>query len=212
MDSLNRQRQARISRFDYFDKILGNIQLLTDHDFHVKINVVVLKDVNDDELIDFVELTKDKPLHVRFIEFMPFNGNDWNWSEGIGFDKMMHEFCVHYDNSVINKAQALPNETARRYKIDGYKGTFGIIGSVTHPFCNTCNRIRITADGKMKNCLFSSEEIDLLNPLRNGENIIPLIADGIHTKKAQRAGMEALEDLFDTSEIKKNRSMVSIGG
>jgi GTP 3',8-cyclase len=212
LDSLKPERQAIITRRNYFNRILRNIHLLLDEGFHVKINMVVMNKVNDDELIDFVELTKYKPLHVRFIEFMPFNGNEWNWSNGIGYDKMMRTFRSHYTETAILKLNKKPNETAKCFHIEGYLGTFGIISSVTHPFCSTCNRIRLTADGKMKNCLFSPQETDLLNPLRNGENIIPLILKNIHSKKEKRAGMETLDDLFNPAEIMKNRSMVAIGG
>jgi len=212
LDSLNAERQAKISRRNHFNRILGNIQTMLNEGFHVKINVVVMNNVNDDELINFVELTREKPLHVRFIEFMPFNGNKWNWANGVGYDKMMKTFSKNYGESAILKLEGKPNETARAYAVDGYKGTFGVIGSVTNPFCSTCNRIRITADGKMKNCLFSSEETDLLTPLRNGANIVPLIMESIYSKKEKRAGMDNIDDLLNPSRIEKNRSMVAIGG
>lgn len=212
LDSLKQERQTAISIGNYFDRILGNIHLLLDEGFHVKVNMVVMNKVNSDELIDFIELTRDRELQVRFIEFMPFSGNNWNWSDEIGYDKMMAAFSAHYGDAAILKVKENPNETARCYAIDGYKGTFGIISSVTHPFCATCNRIRITADGKMKNCLFSPHETDLLNPFRNGENIIPLILKSIQSKKETRAGLKTLDDLLDPFKAGKNRSMVSIGG
>ena len=212
LDSLKPERQERISRRNYFDKIFNNIHLLLKEGFHVKVNTVVMEKINEDELVDFVELTKDQPLHVRFIEFMPFHGNNWNWANGVGFDKIMEHLFSHYGRETIIKQKDRPNDTAKCYAIEGHQGNFGIIGSVTNPFCATCNRIRITADGKMKNCLFSLSETDLLSPLRAGENIQPLIFESIRSKKAKRGGLDTLDDLDNPVLIKKNRSMVSIGG
>lgn len=212
LDSLKSEKQAKITRRNYFNRIFNNIQLLLDEGFHVKVNVVVMNNVNDDELVDFIELSKDRPLHIRFIEFMPFNGNKWDWAKGIGYEKMMNTFKSHYGDSNVLKLEGKPNETARAFAINGYIGTFGIIGSVTNPFCTTCNRIRLTADGKMKNCLFSTEETDLLTPLRHGQDIVPLILESIFSKKKKRAGMDTLEDMQNSTTIEKNRSMVAIGG
>ena len=212
LDSLKSERQAMISRRDYFHQILNNINHLLDEGFQVKLNVVVMKNVNDDEIIDFVELSKNKPLHIRFIEFMPFRGNQWEWSDGIGYDQLMHKINRYYGYQDIQDIKIKPHDTARCFSIDGYLGTFGIISSITHPFCQTCNRIRLTADGKIKNCLFSPDETDLLTPLRNGEDVVPLILSTIQSKNAQRAGMNSIDDLFDTSRINQNRSMVAIGG
>lgn len=212
LDSLNPERQAKISRRNYFDRIFSNVHLLLKEGFEVKLNMVVVEKVNDDELIDFIELTKEKPLHVRFIEFMPFNGNNWSWSKGIGLHQMMEEFRQYYGDASILKQPEKQNETARSYSIDGYQGTFGIISSVTQPFCSTCNRIRITADGKMKNCLFSAHETDLLTPLREGKDITPIIFKTIQSKKSQRGGMDTWEDINNLNLTQKNRSMVSIGG
>jgi cyclic pyranopterin phosphate synthase len=212
LDSLKPDRLAAICRKDYSDRIYRNIQLLLNEGFLVKLNMVVMAGVNSDELVDFVELSKDKPLHVRFIEFMPFNGNDWNLSKGTSYQEMMQVISAHYGAENLINMPEKENDTARCYAIDGFEGTFGVIGSVTHPFCSSCNRIRVTADGKMKNCLFSTSETDLLAPLRNGEDISQLIGDSIQSKKAQRAGMNSLDDLLDRSKTDANRSMVSIGG
>ena len=212
LDSLIEEKQNRISRRNYFERVLKNIYLLIEHGFHVKINVVVLKDLNTNELIDFVELSKNHKVHLRFIEFMPFDGNKWDWSKGFGYKEMMDIFSAHYGSSEIIKHSDKPHDTAKCYSIKNYKGTFGVISSVTNPFCSTCNRIRLTADGKMKNCLFSNNETDLLSPLRQELNITTLIINSILSKKAERGGMKQFDKIPNTSEITKNRSMVSIGG
>ena len=104
------------------------------------------------------------------------------------------------------------HQTSKNFKIKGYIGSFGIISTVTNPFCDQCNRIRITADGKIKNCLFSNNEIDLLTPLRNGKEINHLIKKLLLSKKLIRSGMEASEVFENFKKHEKNRSMIAIGG
>ncbi|MBL6663329.1 MAG: GTP 3',8-cyclase MoaA [Flavobacteriales bacterium] len=213
LDSLVEVKQNKISRRNYFKRVFDNICLLVDEGFYVKINVVLIKGVNDDEIIDFIELSKDKNVHIRFIEFMPFDGNKWDWSKGVGYKEIMDVVQGHYSKSNIEKEQANTNDTAISYAIKSYKGTFGIISSVTQPFCSGCNRIRLTADGKIKNCLFSNSETDLLYALRNNTtSIYELIKNNLQSKKAERGGMKLFNTISDPSEITPNRSMISIGG
>ena len=96
LDSLKRERMLAITRRDYFDRITQNIQLLIDRGFDVKINNVVTKGVNDDEIIDFIEWTEETPVAVRFIEFMPFNGNEWDWSKGVSLDDILKRTSDHF--------------------------------------------------------------------------------------------------------------------
>lgn len=212
LDTLNADKFAIISRRNYFDQVYQNILQLLDEGFKVKINVVLMKDFNESEIIDFIELSKSKKLHIRFIEFMPFNGNGWDWGKGVGLEEVISKVHRHFGKNRISTLPLLPNETAKVYQVANYAGTFGVISSVTNPFCSTCNRIRLTADGKLKNCLFSGEETDLLAPFRRGENIIPLILESVIHKKAVRSGMETMEDLLNPKNIEKNRSMITIGG
>ncbi|MEO6902552.1 MAG: GTP 3',8-cyclase MoaA [Bacteroidia bacterium] len=211
LDSLQKEKSNSITRRNYFDTILSNIHLLLKNNFHVKLNAVVMKGVNDDEIIDFIEFTKHNNVHFRFIEFMPFNGNKWDWSKGISFKEMMHIVNTAYNKNVV-KIDDSKNDTAKNYKINGYQGTFAVISSVTNPFCDTCNRIRLTADGKLKNCLFSHSETDLLSSLRKGDAIQPLILESIWNKKAQRGGMNTFSQLSDAALHNNNRSMIAIGG
>lgn len=212
LDSLNEEKQNQISRREYFSSVMNNINLLYQMGFRLKINVVVMRGINDNEVADFVELTKNKALHIRFIEFMPFNGNSWDWSKGVGLQDILNYVGDRFGHQAMIRLRDKPNDTARCYKIEGFEGTFGIISSITNPFCDTCNRIRLTADGKIRNCLFSSEEIDLLTALRSGLDVEPLIIRSISEKKASRGGMDSLHDLSNPENLNKNRSMVSIGG
>ncbi len=212
LDSLIAERMKAITRRDHFDRIYSNIQLLLAKDFNVKINCVVTKGINDDEVVDFINWTRNTPIHVRFIEFMPFDGNNWDWSMGVSQDEILQNTVKHFGPFGFERISDRPNDTSRNFRLKDGKGTFAIISTVTNPFCDTCNRIRLTADGKLKNCLFSSSETDLLTPLRNGEEILPLIKASIYGKKAVRAGMETHEQFASKDEHSANRKMVAIGG
>lgn len=211
LDSLQKAKFNQITRRDYFDRIIANINLLLHSGFHVKLNAVLIKGVNDDELIDFIELTKHQKLHYRFIEFMPFNGNSWNWEKGLSYKEIMTQIGARYGSRIERLADA-KNDTAKNFRISDYKGTFAVITSVTNPFCDSCNRIRLTADGKLKNCLFSGTETDLLSAFRRGEYIEQLILDSIWDKKAQRGGLNSFDQFSNALYHNQNRAMVAIGG
>lgn len=211
LDSLQENKLNKITRRNYFKSIFSNIHTLIKENFHVKLNAVIIKGVNDDEIIDFIEFTKDNNVHFRFIEFMPFDGNKWDWSKGLSYKEMMAIVNSSYKEKV-SKIGDKKNDTAKNYQIDGYKGTFAVISSVTNPFCDSCNRIRLTADGRLKNCLFSGSETDLLTPFRNGIDVQPLIVESIWRKKERRSGMETITQFSDSALHSNNRSMVSIGG
>lgn len=210
LDSLKEERFNTISRRNYFTKIKENIELLIEHNFKVKVNIVLIKGVNDDEIIDFVKWSQITNIAIRFIEFMPFDGNNWNWEKKIAYKDILEKITNHFGLNSIEKTQDSPNDTTRNFKIKGAIGSFGIISSVTNPFCDTCNRIRLTADGKLKNCLFSQTETDLLTELRAGNEIESLILKNCWSKAKERGGYKS----FENSEIPKfnNRTMVAIGG
>jgi cyclic pyranopterin phosphate synthase len=211
LDSLNEEKFNGISRRNYFQKIKENIDLLLQHDFNLKVNVVLMKGVNDDEIIDFIEWSRNSKIQIRFIEFMPFDGNNWNSEKKISQKEVLDLVRSHYGEENLIKIDDAPNDTARNFKIINSKGSFGIISSVTNPFCSTCNRIRLTADGKLKNCLFSQSETDLLSSLRLGEDKLEqLILDSIDSKYKERGGLDAFTN--ETVKELKNRSMVRIGG
>jgi cyclic pyranopterin phosphate synthase len=179
------------------------------NNMHVKLNVVMMRGINDNEINDFISLTRDLPLHVRFIEFMPFDKNNWNNDKLFGWQEILHRASEKFDFYPL-KPKA--NDTAKSYQVYNYKGTFAVISTMTAPFCDTCNRIRLTADGKMKNCLFSTTEVDLLTPLRNGEDIEPIIRQCILDKaKATGGQFDAIPANIDPDQL-HNRSMIAIGG
>lgn len=209
IDSLNPVRFAAITRRDVWQQVWDNIELLLAHQFHVKLNVVVMRGVNDDEINDFVALTKDLPLHVRFIEFMPFEGNQWQSNRVITQTEILEAIQVQYSSYKLHDEL---HDTAKKFQVFGFAGTYAIISTMSQPFCGGCNRLRLTADGKMKNCLFSQGEADLLTALRSGQDIVPIIKQNVK-EKAKETGGQLLADFtqVDASSL-YNRSMVKIGG
>lgn len=212
IDSLQKDKFNQITRRNYFDKLWENLDLLDANGFQVKLNVVVIKGFNDNEIIDFIELTKERNIQIRFIEFMPFDGNQWNKEKLVSYAEIMEQVETFYSNQKVERIQDKPNDTAKNHKIENHKGSFSVISSVTNPFCSTCNRIRLTADGKLKNCLFSNSETSLLDTLRAGEDIKPLIFENIKAKHAMRGGMDDDAKFQNPQLFSQNRSMIKIGG
>lgn len=212
LDSLDREKFKHITRRDNFEKVYNNILLLVKEGFNVKVNAVLMKDFNDNEIIDFIEFTKDLPISFRFIEFMPFDGNKWDASKMVSYKEIMDCVNLAFSKDKIERLQDAPNDTAKNYKIKGYKGSFAIISSVTNPFCDSCNRLRLTANGQLKNCLFSAKESDLLTTLRQGKSIEPIIQKAVQGKLKMRGGMNTIEKLQNPQLHTKNRSMTAIGG
>jgi GTP 3',8-cyclase len=209
LDTLHVEKFQLITRRNQFEKIYENIQLLLKKDFHVKVNMVVMKGLNDNEINDFVEWTRDQPVHVRFIEFMPFTGNWWTSNKVFTMQQMLQVIEEKYE---VTRLQDERHDTAKRYMVPGHQGTFAIISTMSANFCGDCNRMRLTADGKMKNCLFSEKETDLLSALRKGEDVIPLIHQSVKAKARELGGQFTGDFEHLHAEDIHNRSMITIGG
>jgi len=209
LDSLRPSAFEQITKRNVFGQVWSNIMLLLENNFRVKINVVAMRGCIENELFDFIELTRNNPLHVRFIEFMPFSGNSWSKNKVITADDMLSAVQGNYD---IVKLKDEPHATARKYKAIGHEGTFAFITTMSKQFCGECNRLRLTAEGKIKNCLFGKDELDLLRALRNSEDVEALIFQSVQRKHAAMGGQ--FEKGYQQTEPTQlvNRSMVSIGG
>ncbi|KAJ9112713.1 hypothetical protein QFC22_006215 [Naganishia vaughanmartiniae] len=181
----------------------------------VKINNVLTRSSNLDELVDFVRLTQKHPISVRFIEFMPFSGNKWDKDEMVPYDEALgiirREFGA---DNVVPISNEDGDGTSKRWRIKGWKGEIGFISSMSDHFCGTCNRLRITADGNLKVCLFDNTEVSLRDVMRTSpssdsrridDQLMDVIGIAVGNKKAKHAGMDLLAGM-------QNRSMVMIGG
>jgi len=209
LDTLHAEKFQLVTRRNQFDIVTKNIQLLLQKNFHVKINVVVMNGLNDNEINDFIEWTKDTPVHVRFIEFMPFSGNRWTSNKLFTMQQILEVIGEKYSYIRLEDEK---HDTAKKYSIPGHAGTFAVISTMSANFCGDCNRMRLTADGKMKNCLFSKDETDLLTALRSGKEIVPLIQQSIRSKAKELGGQFTTDFEHLHAEDIHNRSMITIGG
>lgn len=194
LDTLDKKKFEKITKSDSFDQVIRSINKAIHLGFKVKINVVLIKGFNDDEISDFIQLTKDKPIEVRFIELMPIGGD-------IEFDRKNYK-----ENSYILKGLPIKDlgydGVSRTFAIDDYKGKIGLISPLSHKFCGACNRIRLTSDGKIKSCLHSKEEISIKGLTRSDKE--KLIRETIYNKPQSHK--------LDEKGSESMRSMSSIGG
>lgn len=209
LDTLQPEKFMLITRRDVFHQVRSNIELLLQHKITVKINIVVMKGLNDDEINEFIAWTRFTPIQIRFIEFMPFSGNKWTSNKMFSLDEILASVSSDFTVLPVKSKQ---HDTAKHFMVPGHEGSFAIISTMTAPFCSTCNRMRLTADGKLKNCLFSDGETDLLGPLRRQEEVLPLIQASIWAKKKELGGqLGTYFEQLDPNSI-TNRSMITIGG
>ena len=160
LDTLVPAKFQFITRRTGFERVHGAITAALAAGFpSVKLNCVVMRGVNDDEIVDFVALTRDWPVHVRMIEYMPFDSNAWSMGKFVPAKEMMAKIRGVWPT--IEAVGDDAHETARLFRVPGYAGKFGIISSMTEQFCATCSRLRITADGQLKVCLFDNSVSEL---------------------------------------------------
>ena len=207
LDTLDRQRFKEITNRDNFDSVMVSLQKFLDRDVKVKLNMVVMKHVNEEDIIPMAELARHSNVSVRFLEEMPFDGKD----------EVKPSFFTHHDilktleNHIgtLNKLPYKSGETSTNYKVEGWKGELGVIASYSRTFCGTCNRLRVTPTGKLKTCLYSKNDLDIRQMLRDGssdDEISEAIQLAVARKHAN--GVEAERD----RDHHINESMASIGG
>ncbi|KAJ4830801.1 GTP 3',8-cyclase, mitochondrial [Turnera subulata] len=207
LDTLVPAKFEFLTRRKGHDRVMESINVAVESGYNpVKVNCVVMRGYNDDEICDFVRLTRDRPINVRFIEFMPFDGNVWNVKKLVPFSEMLD--TVEKQFKSLKRVQDHPSETAKNFQIEGHIGTVSFITSMTEHFCAGCNRLRLLADGNFKVCLFGPSEVSLRDPLRGGADdheLRRIIGAAVKRKKASHAGM------FDIAKT-ANRPMIHIGG
>ena len=208
LDSLNPERFHTITGRADFNRVWEGIQEAERLGFEpIKINVVAIKGVNDDEILDFARLSLEKPYHIRFIEFMPVGKNNgWSSEKFLPAEEIKRRIqTLGHLRPVANNRLDGP---AQRYILDGGKGEIGLIGALSNHFCEYCNRLRLTAEGHLRSCLFSDHEIDIKTPLRQGKDdalLLSLIRDAIEMKPDNHG-------LMKPGRRKCVRQMSSIGG
>ncbi|XP_049509290.1 molybdenum cofactor biosynthesis protein 1 isoform X1 [Panthera uncia] len=205
LDTLVPAKFEFIVRRKGFHKVMEGIHKAIELGYSpVKVNCVVMRGLNEDELLDFVALTEGLPLDVRFIEYMPFDGNKWNFKKMVSYKEMLETLRQQWPE--LEKLPEEESSTAKAFKVPGFRGQVSFITSMSEHFCGTCNRLRITADGNLKVCLFGNSEVSLRDHLRAGaseEELLQIIGAAVGRKKRQHAGMFSIAQM-------KNRPMILI--
>jgi len=209
LDSLVPAKFELLTRRLGHDRVLAAIDSALAAGFApVKVNCVVMRGINDDELLDFVALTRDRPINVRFIEYMPFDGNAWQPKKVVSYAEM--RAAVTAVHAGLQRLDDAPDEVAKNFRVPGYVGSVSFITSMTNHFCAGCTRLRLLADGALKVCLFGSSEVSLRDALRAGADeqaLKQLIGAAVRRKKAAHAGFPVPQ-----LAMQPNRPMVRIGG
>jgi cyclic pyranopterin phosphate synthase len=209
LDSLKRERFLRITGSDIFEQVWEGIQEAERLGFDpIKINMVAMRGINDDEIGDFARLTLEKPYHIRFIEYMPVGSNN-GWSSK-RFIPVLEIYNLIQKVGILKpilKRNSLDGP-AQRFTLDGARGEIGLIGALSNHFCDICNRLRLTADGHLRSCLFSEHEIDIKTALREGKGDDELL-DLLETAIREKPKSHNLKKLGPRN---CTRQMSSIGG
>ncbi|KAG6943307.1 hypothetical protein JG687_00018551, partial [Phytophthora cactorum] len=210
LDTLKPDKFAHITRRQGFTRVMNSILEAQTLGFSpLKINCVVQRRFNLDEVVDFVAFTEKHAVDVRFIEWMPFDSNRWNDETFVPFKEMMG--LIQAEFPLVEKLPDGTNDTSKAFHVPGFKGQFGFITSMSEHFCGSCNRLRLTADGNLKVCLFGNTEVSLRDAMRYNiaDNDIRDIVDVAVKRKKFALGGHG--DMYGLSKA-KNRPMVLIGG
>ncbi|KAE9544020.1 hypothetical protein AGLY_001709 [Aphis glycines] len=220
LDTLQQNTYGKITRRDgqLLKRVLAGIDLALQLGFSpVKVNCVLMRGINFNELRDFVEMTRDRTISYRFIEFMPFSMNDWDEKRMVPYKEAIREIMKSYPN--FEPCNNEPNSTSKMYRVPGFVGNIGFISSMTEDYCDSCNRLRLMADGNLKACLFQNNEISLRDPLREGasdEELLDIISNAVNDKKRKHAVADRSVSMMTTvnrgGRFARNVCTASIGG
>lgn len=207
LDSLNRERFYEMTRRDELPRVLETLDALLTHNISTKINTVVMAGKNDDDIISLAELAKNKPVNVRFIEEMPFNGEGLKLENFLSYRRIMEIISEKYP--AIQRLADAPTSTSYNYQIPGFAGTVGVIAAYSRTFCGTCNRIRVTPTGTFKTCLYDDGVLNVRDLLRSG------ISDEAFKEEIKNALQHRPKDGFEAEANRSSlitESMTTIGG
>ena len=208
LDTLKPERFRAITGRDLYPRVEAGIKAAFACGFEpVKLNVVVMRGVNDDEVVEFARLTQKFPLHIRFIEYMPIgSGSTWEGEQVVTAAEILERITSGL--GALSEVPVAPGSPARLYRLPEAPGRIGVIAAMSNHFCAACNRIRVTADGRLRPCLLSDNEFDLKFLLRSGagsEEIVALVQRAVASKAA-------FHGLSCNAERKCTRQMATIGG
>lgn len=186
LDTLDPFQFQIMTRRKGFDAVMKSIERILEMNRHgaeikLKVNCVVMRGINEREIIPFVEMGREKDIEVRFIEYMPFDGNKWSQGKMLSYKEMLALIREKYP--MLYKVQDHKNDTSKTYAVPGFVGRIGFITSMTHNFCGSCNRLRITSDGNLKVCLFGNSEVSLRDLLRKDNDGQPLDEEAMEALK-----------------------------
>jgi cyclic pyranopterin phosphate synthase len=210
LDTLQHDRFHQIARRRGLDEVLAGLEELERHPSiaPIKVNVVAMRDFTEAEVVDFAKLARRKPYVIRFIEFMPLDA-DGNWQRERVLSGPEIQAIIERDFMPLVPVQAEASSTSRRFTFADGIGEVGFINPVSQPFCGTCNRIRLTADGQLRTCLFSIDEWDLRAPMRSGgsdDDLVDILIDAVSHKELKHKINEG------SAFQRASRSMSQIGG
>ncbi|CAH8840590.1 unnamed protein product [Trichobilharzia szidati] len=209
LDSLKSERVLNLTGQATFKHSMAAIIKAVETGFErVKVNCVVMRNFNDDELCDFVELTRYLPIEVRFIEYMPFSGNNWEMSKLVSYKEMLNIIQNSYPN--LTPLCGKPSDVAKLFQIPGWLGKVGFITSMTENFCSGCSRLRLTADGNLKVCLHGNDEVSLVEILRKFNYPTTIDQGGvIQLEKLNPNNTTELNTIYDQLDKIVNQSLTS---
>ncbi|CAI8055064.1 GTP 3',8-cyclase [Geodia barretti] len=210
LDTLNEEKFEQMTRRKVLSRVLEGLKAAHKCGFNpIKINAVAMRGFTDDEIVDLATFARQNDYQLRFIEFMPLDADDvWGRNMYIPGKEIIGKINAVYPLTPVTQNGEAKSDTAQRYRFSDSENEVGVISSVSEPFCENCNRVRLTADGKLRTCLFSLTETDLLTPLREGvadDGIAELILNAVEQK-------EAGHKINAADFIKPERNMSRIGG
>ncbi len=195
LDSLRPERFEAITGRSKLDAVLRGIEAALAAGFEpLKVNVVVVRGVNDDELLDFVALGRDRAINVRFIEYMPFRENGWRREGLVPFEEMRDRIAARHALAPVGRGERTGG-VAKDFAAAGHAGLISFITPISEDFCGRCNRLRITADGRLKTCLFAPAGVDLARALREGADdgaLAMLVLEALASKPEAHPAAEEL--------------------
>lgn len=201
LDSLDPVRFNQVVRAEQYERVRAGIDASLRAGFPTKVNVVVLRGISDEEVFGFVRMAVDNDIEVRFLEFMPLCGDGWEASQVYPIGEVRDLVRRRYDLDELPRGDG----TAQVFAVAGGRGRVGFIGSLSEPFCESCSRIRISADGKIRPCLFSDYEVELKSLMRSGAGDDELTGAIVTAVANKPAGNQFIDVPFDEQDSSRRR-------